>query len=224
MVLVGNFSLGSTTTFVSGWSYTGYGAATVLHVTGGTRNVAGNTFYRLVFDLNHVHEGRSFSGDGALGFYNVVIRDQHSNEGTRELLYATSSTAYLTLENCLLYDVEWNVWVIGYQNNYQITNTVSSNCDSKFTLASQAPSVTVNMDYSINGGNGDGQGVYKSGSTYTFSIPTVAPSTSGVCVCCVCVCVCVCARACGFVCVRLCVRIGSGCLFSTSVRSHRHHL
>ena len=132
MVLIGNFDIGSYHSFVNGWSYTGHGTATVLQVNGGDRYVAGNSFHRLVFDFNHVHEDVSFRGNGAVGFHNVVFKDQHSTHGSRELIAGTDSTICLTLENCLLYDVEWNKWVLSYPNSYQITNSVSSNCGSKF--------------------------------------------------------------------------------------------
>ena len=182
MVLVGLFDIGSDTTFVDGWSYTGHGTETVIQVNGGTRNVASNNFYRLIFDFNHVHEGASFTGNGDSGFYNVVFRDQHTTHGGRELIYATDSDTFLTLENCLLYDVEFNVWVWNHGDNYEITNTVSANCDSRFTLAGEAPSVDVDESYLITSDEGNDRGVYASGSIYSFEPePEPEPGKSNAC-------------------------------------------
>ena len=99
MVLVGIFDLGSNTKFVKDWSYAGHGADTVLYISGGTRKVDGNKFYRMVFDFQHVAEGASFRGRGDVRFYNCVFRNQHTGDGGRELIYGDDSSIQLTLEN-----------------------------------------------------------------------------------------------------------------------------
>ena len=68
----------------------------------------------------------------------------------------------------MLYDVEWNQWVWNHPNNYQVTGTVSSECDSKFTLEQEAPSVDVTDAYAIVSGDA-GKGVYATDTPYTFS-------------------------------------------------------
>ena len=70
----------------------------------------------------------------------------------------------------LLYDVEWNTWVWNHNDHYKISRTVSSKCDSKFTLAKQAPTVVVDKNsYSIvNGNKNKGQGAYATGTPFAF--------------------------------------------------------
>ena len=73
----------------------------------------------------------------------------------------------------LLYDVEWNTWVWNHNDHYKIVNTVSSKCDSKFTLGKQAPKVDVETSdafdnkYIIKSAKNT-KGVFATGSKYTF--------------------------------------------------------
>ncbi|MDG2426313.1 MAG: hypothetical protein P8M07_07000, partial [Flavobacteriales bacterium] len=171
MVLRGVFDLGSDYTFTSNRSYTGYGSETVFEVHGGLRHVNNNSFHRLVFDFNHTHETASFTG-GPLGLYNVVIKDQHTTNNGRELLFGNGGD--LTVSNCLLYDVEYNAWEYG--SDHTIDHCVSSECDGSFTLAGSAPNVTVEpATFQITSGGSHtdemGYGVWGANSTYTWELP-----------------------------------------------------
>ena len=69
----------------------------------------------------------------------------------------------------LLYDVEWNTWVWNHNDHYKISRTVSSKCDSKFTLGKEAPTVVVDKKYSIvNGNKNKAQGAYATGTPFAF--------------------------------------------------------
>ena len=74
----------------------------------------------------------------------------------------------------LLFDVEWNKWVWNHDGHYKVIRTVSSKCDSKFTLGKEAPKVDVvdtdafDNKYSIKSAKND-KGVFATGSKYTFA-------------------------------------------------------
>ena len=72
----------------------------------------------------------------------------------------------------LLFDVEWNKWVWNHDGHYKVIRTVSSKCDSKFTLGKEAPTVVADhKSYSIvNGKKNYGQGSYATGTPFAFGV------------------------------------------------------
>lgn len=80
-----------------------------------------NSFYRLVLDFNKRNEGASFRGH-KLKLYNVVLKDQRSSNGQRELLFPEQACS-LVIENCVFFDVEWNHLAYGHDCE-QVAGTV----------------------------------------------------------------------------------------------------
>ena len=131
-------------------------------------------------DFNQAHETQSFN-TGPLGLYNVVIKNQHSTNGGREILFVghrTVSNCKLIMKNVVMYDVEFNSWV--YSNRcHDVEKTVCANCDNKYTLQREAPRVKVETQtFKIIEGQGDyGEwGVY--GGDYPFRPPVSTTSAT----------------------------------------------
>lgn len=175
VVLHGTFIVASPYTFRAGWSYTGYGVATTIYPDVRQARpliVESNAFYRLVFDFSRV-ESDSSTFDGAqLSLHNVVIRHQRSDDVHRELLYYGGSRKHncrLVLENVLLYDTEYNVYV--YPQGQEdacaaVVGVVSAasnnekNGGGKFALSNVEDVAVDSTNYEIiedgSGGGGDG--------------------------------------------------------------------
>jgi hypothetical protein len=78
--------------------------------------------------------------------YNVVIKNQHSTDGQRELLYPGTSDCSLVLEHVLLLDVEYNHLAYSKECEEVAFTVAAENDPARFNPGAFAiPNVEVNV-------------------------------------------------------------------------------